>query len=244
MTATALLKMAAKPSVEQVRAALSGNICRCSNYNHYVAAVVGSAERSADAFITRAAALTTVGHSTPRVDAVDRCSGKAKYTGDVTMPGMLYGRVLRSPHPHARIVRIDASKARALPGVKAIITHENCKVQWGAGSIAGGQQYNEETKRITTHKRYAFNNPVRFAGEPVAAVAAVDRHTAEDALQLIAVEYETLPFVLDFEEALKPDAPKVWPDGNISPNNRNELLPQTQRRGDIAPASRPPSGVR
>ena len=234
MTATALLKTSAKPTAEQARAALSGNICRCSNYNHYVAAVVGSAERSAGSFVTRAAALTTIGHSTPRIDAADRCSGKAKYTGDVTMPGMLYARVLRSPHPHARIIRIDASKARALPGVKAIITHENCNVQWGAGSIAGGQQYNEETKRITTHKRYAFNNPVRFAGEPVAAVAAVDRHTAEDALQLIAVEYETLPFVLDFEEALKPDAPKVWPDGNISPNNRNELLPQTQRRGDIA----------
>jgi len=234
MTATALLKAAATPTVEQARAALSGNICRCSNYNHYVAAVVGGAERSTENFATRAAALTTVGHSTPRIDAVDRCSGKAKYTGDVAMPGMLYARILRSPHPHARIVRIDASKARALPGVKAIVTHENGKVPWGAGSIAGGQQYNEETKRITTHKRYAFNNPVRFAGEPVAAVAAVDRHTAEDALELIAVEYETLPFVLDYEDALKPDAPKVWPDGNVSPNNRNELLPQTQRRGDVA----------
>ena len=235
MSAAALLRTTPKPTAEQTRAAMVGNICRCSNYNHYVEAVSGDRTgRTADLFAIRAAALTTVGQKTPRIDAVERCSGKAAYTGDVKLPGMLYARVLRSPHPHAKIVRIDTSKARALPGVKAIITHENCTVQWGSGSIAGGQQYNDETKKITTHKRYAFNNPVRFAGEPVAAVAAIDRHTAEDALQLIAVEYETLPFVLDHEDALKPDAPRVWPDGNISPNNRNEPLPQTQRRGDLA----------
>ena len=110
--------------------------------------------------------------------------------GDVKLPGMLYARVLRSPHPHARIRRIDVSKARALPGVKAVLTHENCTVVWGAGSIAGGQQYNDEVKKITKQRRYAFNNPVRFVGEPVAAVAAVDRHVAEEALQLIAVDYE------------------------------------------------------
>ena len=62
---------------------------------------------------------------------------------------MLYARILRSPHPHARIRSIDLSKARALPGVKAIVTHENCKVVWGAGSIAGGGQYNDELKKIT-----------------------------------------------------------------------------------------------
>ncbi len=97
---------------------------------------------------------------------------------------MLYARVLRSPHPHARIRAIDVSQGEALPGVKAILTHENCKVVWGAGSIAGGQQYNDELKKITKQRRYAFNNPVRFVGEPVAAVAAVDRHVAEEALAL------------------------------------------------------------
>src|SRR5262249_54403047 len=143
--------------------------------------------------------LTTLGHATHRIDAVERTTGKATYSGDVMLPGMLYARVLRSPHPHARIVRIDASRALALPGVKAVITHESGKVIWGAGSISGGAQYNEKIKKITKHRRYAFNNPVRFVGEPVAAVAAVDRHTAEDALQLIAVDYEPLPFVLDPE---------------------------------------------
>src|SRR6202008_2242522 len=113
-----------------------------------------------------------VGHPTPRIDAVERVTGKAAYTGDVALPGMLYARVLRSPHPHARIRSINVSKARAVPGVKAVLTHENCSVVWGAGSVAGGLQYNDDIKEITKQRRYAFNNPVRYVGEPVAAVAA------------------------------------------------------------------------
>jgi CO/xanthine dehydrogenase Mo-binding subunit len=245
MAATALVRANPNPTPEQARAAMTGNICRCSNYNHYVSAVVASGDRSAKAsrsgHVSLDAAvhmngvkeLETVGKPTPRIDAVERVTGKATYTGDVKLPGMLYARVLRSPHPHARITSIDTLKARALPGVKAIVTHENCQVVWGSGSIAGGQQYNEEIKKITKQRRRAFNNPVRFAGEPVVAIAATDRHTAEDALQLVTVEYEVLPFVLDQEEALKPDAPKIWPEGNLALNNRNEPLPQTQKRGDV-----------
>src|SRR5438093_9180223 len=176
--------------------------------------------------------LKTIGHPTARIDAIQRVTGKATYTGDVRLPGMLYARVLRSPHPHARIRRIDISRASALPGVKAILTHENCKVVWGAGSISGGGQYNDELKKITKHRRYAFNNPVRFVGEPVAAVAAVDRHVAEEALQLIVVDYEVLPFVLDQEAALKDDAVKIWPEGNLLPNARNEFVPNVSRRGN------------
>jgi CO/xanthine dehydrogenase Mo-binding subunit len=183
-----------------------------------------------------AAPLTTVGHATPRIDAVERVTGRARYTRDVQLPGLLYARVLRSPHPHARITAIDVSRAKALTGVKAVLTHENCKVVWGAGSIAGGQQYNDEVKKITKQRRYAFNNPVRFVGEPVAAVAAVDRHVAEEALSLIAVDYEVLPFVLDMNDALKPDAPKIWPEGNLALNNRNEAVPIAQKRGDAAEA--------
>ncbi|HYM22391.1 MAG TPA: 2Fe-2S iron-sulfur cluster-binding protein, partial [Vicinamibacterales bacterium] len=243
MSAKALLNTNPHPTADDVRAALTGNLCRCANYNHYVAAVVGSArpsgERSAEAialqstFAVRAAALKTVGHATPRIDAVERSTGKAAYTGDIQLPGMLYARVLRSPHAHARILKIDTSKAAALPGVKAVISHENCRVVWGAGSVAGGQQYSDEVKKNTKQRRYAFNNPVRFAGEPVAAVAAVDRHTAEEALQLIAVDYDVLEHVLDQEAALKPDAVKIWPEGNLSLNNRNEAVPISQKRGDV-----------
>ncbi len=174
-----------------------------------------------------------IGHPTPRIDALERVTGRATYTRDVQLEGMLYARILRSPHPHARIRSIDVSRARALPGVKAIVTHENCNFVWGAGSIAGGGQYNDELKKITKQRRYAFNNPVRYVGEPVAAVAAVDRHVAEEACQLIAVDYEVLPFVLDQEAALKDDAVKIWPEGNISLNARNEPVPNVSRRGDL-----------
>jgi CO/xanthine dehydrogenase Mo-binding subunit len=177
--------------------------------------------------------LKTVGHSTPRIDALERVTGRAKYTDDVMLPGMLYAKVLRSPHPHARIRSIDTSKALAMPGVKAVVTHENCAYVWGAGSVAGGIQYTDEIKKITKQRRYAFNNPVRFAGEPVAAVAAVNRHIAEEALLKIAVDYETLPFVLDPEEALKPGAPQIWPEGNLALSNRNEAVPMSQKRGNI-----------
>jgi CO/xanthine dehydrogenase Mo-binding subunit len=164
-------------------------------------------------------ALKTVGHPTSRIDALQRVTGKATYTSDVHLPGMLYARVLRSPHAHARIRRIDASKALALPGVKAILTHENCDVAWGSGD--------------TKNKRYLFNNPVRFAGDAVAAVAALDRHVAEDAIRLIDVDYEVLPFVLDPEDALKPDAVEIQPGGNLSPDNKGQHQPETYRHGDV-----------
>ena len=151
--------------------------------------------------------LTTIGHVTPRVDAMARVTGQAKYTNDIKLPGMLYARVLRSPHPHARILRIDTSEASRLPGVQAVITHETAHVVWGAGAVAGGRQYSDAIKETTLQRRYIFNNPVRCVGDAVAAVAATDRHTAEQALALIRVEYELLPFVLEPEAALAADAP-------------------------------------
>jgi CO/xanthine dehydrogenase Mo-binding subunit len=125
------------------------------------------------------------------------------------------------------------SKAEALPGVKAVITHERAPIVWGAGSVAGGLQYNDRVKEITTHRRQLFNNPARFVGDPVAAVAAVNRHVAEEALELIGVDYEPLSFVLDPEAALEPDAPKVWPVGNLSPDADNLLEPMVTRTGDV-----------
>ena len=248
MSATALLRSNPHPTADDARIAMTGNLCRCGNYNRYVEAVVAAApsttqpsstqrlEGSHNAFDSAMPAMSTlktVGHPTPRIDAIERVTGKATYSRDVQVPGMLYACVLRSPHPHARIKSIDVSKAKALSGVKAILTHENCTVLWGAGSIAGGQQYNDDTKKITKQRRYAFNNPVRHVGDPVAAVAAIDRHTAEDAMHLIEVAYEPLDFVLDPEDALKPGAPQIWPEGNLSLNTRNEALPTGVKRGDI-----------
>ena len=182
---------------------------------------------------SRLAPLKTIGHPTARIDALERVTGRATYTGDVRLPGMLYARVLRSPHAHARIRQIDSSKALALPGVKFVLTHENCSIVWGAGSISGGRQYVDDIKKITLHKRYLFNNPVRFFGEPVAAVAATNRHLAEEALRLIDVDYEVLPFVLDQEAALRPESVKIWPEGNISPDVKNKVEPEVYRRGNV-----------
>ncbi|MCH2462176.1 MAG: xanthine dehydrogenase family protein molybdopterin-binding subunit [Gemmatimonadetes bacterium] len=176
--------------------------------------------------------MNTVGHNVPRIDSYERVTGKATYTRDVRLPGMLYARVLRSPHPHARIRSVDTSRAEALPGVRAVITHETHEVIYSSGSIAGGRQYSDAAKDVTTHLRYMFDNPVRFVGQPVAAVAAVDRHVAEEALQLIEIDYEELPFVLDPEEALEPDAPQIWPEGNIGLDFANQPRPSAGTQGD------------
>ena len=178
------------------------------------------------------APMNTVGHDVPRIDAVERVTGQATYTRDVRLPDMLFARVLRSPHPHARIRGVNTARAEALPGVRAVITHETHSWIYSSGSIAGGRQYSDAAKDITTHHRYMFDNPVRFVGQPVAAVAAVDRHTAEEAVQLIEIDYEELPFVLDPEEALQPGAPPIWPEGNLALDFANLPRPSGGTSGD------------
>ena len=163
--------------------------------------------------------MNVVGRPAPRIDAVQRVTGAATYTGDVRLPGMLHARVLRSPHPHARIRRINTTRAAALPGVKGIITHENCRVSWSSGD--------------SRNTRYLFNNPVRFVGDPVAAVAAVNAHVAAEALALIDVQYERLPFVLDPGDALKPDAAVDSPWGKPVSGRRRQHEPEVYRRGNI-----------
>ncbi|MFC2007695.1 xanthine dehydrogenase family protein molybdopterin-binding subunit [Chloroflexota bacterium] len=136
--------------------------------------------------------LSVVGKRLPRVDAMAKVKGEATQIADIQLPGMLHGRYLRSPHAHARIVRIDTREAEALPGVKAILTHENVpKI------------------RSRTQFEHLLDETVHRAGEEVAVVAALTRETAEEALKLIKVEYEILPSVLNAEEAMQPDAPLV-----------------------------------
>src|ERR1043166_8454109 len=163
--------------------------------------------------------FSIVGKKTPRIDAYERVTGQAHYTGDIQLPGMLYARVLRSTVPHAKIISIDTSKAEKLPGVKAIIHHGNALVPWSSGGH--------------THKRFIFNDPVRYVGDAVAAVAATDRYTAEEALGLIEVKYEKLPHVLDPNEALKPDAPKIAPNGNLSVGKGAFSAPIEESWGDV-----------
>ena len=142
-------------------------------------------------------ALKIVGTDTPRLDGIEKVTGKAVYTGDIELPGMAFAKILRSPWTHARLVNIDASKAESFPGVLSVLTRND---------LAGlnyhyGATYKDQSI-VAVEK-------VRYEGDPVAAVLAVDEETAEEALTLIDVEYEELPAVTNIEEALAPGAPRV-----------------------------------
>ena len=131
------------------------------------------------------ATLRVVGSRQPRLEAAAKVTGKAKYTYDVNLPGMLYARVLRSPHPSSRIVKVDASKVKAHPAVRAVETFEG--------------------------------RTVRFAGEEVAALAALSPEAAAEALSLFKVEYALRPWVTDLEKAREPQAPAVFEGSNLRP---------------------------
>ena len=152
---------------------------------------------------------SVVGKRLSDKDAPPKATGQAQYTDDIVLPGMLVGKVLRSPYPHARILNIDTSRAKQLPGVKAVITGEDTAgILYG--TIAGG--YDEYPLAI---------GKVRYVGDAVAAVAAIDEDTAEEALELIDVDYEELPAVYDPEEAMKEGALQIH-DRASSPKMHDE----------------------
>ena len=137
-----------------------------------------------------------LGQNFPRLDAADKVTGRTQYTGDMYLPGMLICKVLTSTRPHARIVRLDTSAAAQLPGVRAVITGQDVPdALFGNGAVKD--------------KRILARDKVRYMGEPIAAVAAVDEITALEALDLIEVAYEDLPVVADPVAALQPGAPLV-----------------------------------
>ncbi len=142
---------------------------------------------------------SVIGRSFPKIDARDKATGRARYTGDIKVPNMLYGKILRSPHAHARILKIDTSMAEALPGVKAVITAKDVPSTMYGISPA---RYDETIFAI---------EKVLYVGDKVAAVAAVDDETATKALSLIDVEYEVLPPVLDPLRAMDDDQPQLHP---------------------------------
>lgn len=147
---------------------------------------------------------SVIGKRQPRIDGPVKVSGRALFTDDVRPAGMLHGRILRSRYKHARILKLDTSKAEALPGVKAVITAADAK-----GIYA------------TQNEPAICGDVTRYIGEELAAVAAIDERTAAKALDLIEVEYEVLPSVTTIKDALKTDAPQVDPGipGNIVSEN-------------------------
>jgi CO/xanthine dehydrogenase Mo-binding subunit len=140
--------------------------------------------------------LRVVGRSVRRTDAIEKVTGRARYLSDMEVVGMLHGRILRSPYPHARVVRVDVTKARALEGVFAVISSADL----------GGEAYFGPALR---DRPVLAVDVARYEGEPVVAVAAIDEVTAVAALDLVEIDYEDLPAVMTIEEALQPGAPLV-----------------------------------
>ncbi len=155
-----------------------------------------------------------VGQALPRVDAYERVSGTAVYTLDLTLPDMLHAAIVRCPHAHARVRRLNTSRAEGMPGVRAVITGSTpgAALPWHFGGQGA-------TSTL-------FDEHCRFAGEEVAAVAAETPHQAWDAARAIEVEYEVLPFMVDMERALEQGAPAVHDAGNL-------LDTSTYERGNV-----------
>ncbi len=154
-----------------------------------------------------------IGKPEKRVDVLGKVTGKAKFADDYNVKHQLYGKVLRAKYPHARILKIDTSKAKNLPGVEAVLTADDIPGSKVFGIVVQNQSI------------LAFDK-VRYLGDGLAIVAAKTKEIAEEALELIEVEYEVLPVVTDPEEAIMPDAPKIHGDNNIFVHHK-------VRKGDI-----------
>jgi len=165
-----------------------------------------------------------MGQPVPRKEDARLIQGRGRYLDDIVLPGTVYLALVRSPYAHARIKRIDTSRARAHPKVLAVFTGEDLRRD-GIGSIPVGWLLPDI--KLPPHYPLAVDK-VRYVGEPVAAVVAVDRYTAEDACELIEVEYEPLPPVVDPEEAMKPGAPLVH-----EPMGSNVAYSRTFVFGDV-----------
>nr|MBC8343227.1 molybdopterin-dependent oxidoreductase [Bacteroidota bacterium] len=208
MRTKSLLDVNPDPTVDELKYELAGNLCRCTGYTKIIEAVqtaqeyLKGKEPEAMVFAPQKSAinLSVVGKRLPKIDSPDKATGRALYTDDMTLPNMLYGKFLLSPLAHAHIKSIKTEKAEKLPGVKYILTGADVSdIRWGTSPA----RYDETI---------LAKDKVRFIGDVVAAVAAIDEETCYKALQLIEVEYEELPAVFDPEEAMKEGAPRLFED--------------------------------
>jgi len=222
MTAAALLRSNPDPSDHEIKVALKDTYCRCTGYTSVINAIHAAAHELRGEGVVpwggvkTSEPLNVVGRAVPPQESVDKVTGRARYTDDYIFPGMLYARTLRAAYPHARILRIDISKAKALPGVFAVLTHEDVP-----GENIHGLIY-ADWPVLAADK-------VRYMGDAVAIVAAESPDSAAQALALIEVEYEPLPVVADPEYARTPEAPIV----NENSPHGNLLKHIKVRHGDI-----------
>ena len=209
----------ADPTREEIARAIDVHLCRCTGYVKVLDAIQLLAAAKRGQPLPPPGTDGRVGQPLAKVDAGRMTLGDRPYVADLVVPGMLHGAVVLSRHARARVVRVDTSRARALPGVRAVAT---------AADVPGerwyGLLYDDWPGFV------AEGEEVRCAGDVLAAVAADDRHTAREAARLVDVEYEPLPPVLDPEVALAPGAPRV------NPKHENLLSKTVIRRGDAAAA--------
>ena len=207
MTAKALLADNPRPTENDVRQAIRGNLCRCTGYTKIVDAIMaasGQARPRAD----RPSAHKVVGRSLPRTDSLEKVTGRALYAYDMRLPGMVYGEILRSPLPSARITKLDTSAAMSVPGVLAVYTQKDMpQTKFGA---------------FVQDETALADGVVRYQGDGVAAVIAVDEQTALRGLEAIDVDYEPLLGVFDPEAAMAEGAPQVHEgvERNVAAHNR------------------------
>ena len=221
MAATAALRANPFADREEIKERLGGNICRCTGYQKIFDAVelardVQNGSLPASALLEEDAENGDfIGKSVRRIDTPSKVSGRLKYAGDMTMPGMLHVQVLRSPHAHARIVSIDTSAAEAIEGVEGVITSADVPGEDGFGVFVNDQPVMARGK-------------VRYVGEAVAAVAAETPLIAKRVLAAIKVVYEPLPAVFDPDAAIRPGAPVLH---DYAPDNITKHIPI--RVGDV-----------
>ena len=199
MASKALLDRKDSPDREQIARALGSNLCRCTGYAGVLDAVqlVSAPKKNGEA-----SGPTAQWGAQQRADAQDKALGISQYAADLTMPNMLHGAFLRSPHAHADIVSIDVSEAEALPGVLAVVTSKG---------VPGLNRFG----RVVKDQPVLADDRVRQIGDAVAAVAAESPEIAAEAVSLIRVDYRTRPEVLDPADALKEDAPILHGETNL-----------------------------
>jgi len=202
MAAKALLDAHPHPTDDEIRDALKRNFCRCTGYTRIIEAIRGAAEGTPPQLPATESPLAAVGRPLPRSDARAKVTGEAVFAADLYFEGMLHAKVLRSEYPHARLLRVDASRAKALPGVAAVLTAED---------VPGAKNHGI----VRPDWPVLAYDKVRYVGDAIAIVAAETEDVAEKALELIRVEYEPLPVVTSPQEALAPDAPLVHDSGNL-----------------------------
>jgi CO/xanthine dehydrogenase Mo-binding subunit/aerobic-type carbon monoxide dehydrogenase small subunit (CoxS/CutS family) len=207
MTAKAFLAENPKPTEEEVRQAIRGNLCRCTGYAKIVDAVM-AASGQFEVRQYRPSQHKVVGRALPRTDALEKVTGRAPFAYDMHLPAMVYGEILRSPLAHARVVSIDTAAAMAIPGVLAVYTQADMpQSKFGA---------------FVQDETALADGVVRYQGEGVAAVIAIDEATALRGIEAIEVEYDPLPGVFDPEEAMIEDAPQIHEgvERNVVAHNR------------------------